>query len=137
MVAGYGVRPARMNPRIAQQADLTQHVARSVERVGQLGGAVDVCPAFAARRRLARPLVENANHTIAETSPTLPFQVSGLETRLLRDVGTRAECPSTDLGFYRELRGTESVDTFTLCPATCTEVQASEGEIELRLDCGL
>jgi len=33
-----------MNPRIAHRRDLAQHVARSVERVKQLGGAVDVCP---------------------------------------------------------------------------------------------
>jgi hypothetical protein len=36
-----------------------------------------------------------------------------------------------------ELRGAEAVDTFVLCPTTCDEVQASEGEIELRLDCEL
>ena len=72
----------------------------------------------------------------AVTLSEATFRVSGLETRSLRDVGTQAQCASTNLGFYRELRGAEAVDTFTLCPATCTEVQASEGEIELRVDCG-
>lgn len=71
----------------------------------------------------------------AVTLSEVTFQVSGLETEALRDVGTQAQCASTNRGFYRELRGAEAVDTFTLCPATCTEVQASEGEIELRLDC--